>query len=52
MVNTQLKSLIQNAMKIMQMNTGGSQYDAWVQAKITKAADYLQSVYDYQSTEQ
>ena len=36
----------------MQISKEGQQYDAWVQSKITKAADYLQSVYDYQSTEQ
>ena len=52
MVRTQLKTIIENASKLMQMSQEGGQYDAWVQAKLTKAADYLQSVYNYQSTEQ
>jgi len=52
MARTQLKTIIENASKLMQMSKEGQQYDAWVQSKITKAADYLQSVYDYQSTEQ
>ena len=52
MVRTQLKTIIENATKLMQMSQEGGQYDAWVQAKLTKAADYLQSVYNYQSTEQ
>ena len=52
MVRTQLKTIIENAAKLMQMSQEGGQYDAWVQAKLTKAADYLQSVYNYQSTEQ
>lgn len=51
MIQVQLKSIIENATKILQMNQGSAQYDAWVQAKITKAADYLQSVSDYQSYE-
>jgi ribosomal protein S4 len=52
MARTQLKTIIENATKLMQMSQDGDQYDAWVQAKLTKAADYLQSVYNYQSTEQ
>jgi hypothetical protein len=52
MARTQLKTIIENASKLMQISKEGQQYDAWVQSKITKAADYLQSVYDYQSTEQ
>jgi 3-methyladenine DNA glycosylase Tag len=52
MARTQLKTIIENATKLMQMAQDGDQYDAWVQAKLTKAADYLQSVYNYQSTEQ
>jgi hypothetical protein len=52
MVRTQLKQIIENATKLMQMTQNGEQYDSWVQAKITKAADYLESVYNYQSTEQ
>jgi hypothetical protein len=52
MVRTQLKQIIENATRLMQMTQEGNQYDAWVQAKLTKAADYLESVYNYQSTEQ
>ena len=52
MVRTQLKQIIENATRLMQMTQDGNQYDAWVQAKLTKAADYLESVYNYQSTEQ
>jgi hypothetical protein len=52
MARTQLKTIIENATKLMQMAQDGDQYDSWVQAKLTKAADYLQSVYNYQSTEQ
>jgi hypothetical protein len=52
MARTQLKTIIENATKLMQMSQDGDQYDSWVQAKLTKAADYLQSVYNYQSTEQ
>ena len=52
MIRIQLKTIIENASKLMQMSQEGGQYDAWVQAKLTKAADYLQSVYNYQSTEQ
>lgn len=52
MVLVQLKSIIANATKLMEMNKEGKQYDSWEQAKFTKAADYLQSVYNYQSTEQ
>jgi hypothetical protein len=52
MVRTQLKQIMENAMRLMQMAQDGEQYDAWVQAKITKAADYLEAVSNYQSTEQ
>lgn len=51
MIQVQLKSIIDNATRLMQLNKQGTQYDAWVQAKITKSADYLQSVSDYQSYE-
>jgi hypothetical protein len=36
-----------NAMKLFQMVQDGQQLEGWVQAKITKAADYLDSVYHY-----
>jgi hypothetical protein len=52
MISVQLKSIMTNATKLIQMNVDGKQYDSWEQAKLTKAADYLQSVYDYQTGEQ
>ncbi len=36
-----------NAMKLFQMVQDGQQLEGWVQAKITKAADYLDSVHHY-----
>jgi hypothetical protein len=51
MVSVQLKSIMNLAQALLQMNREGNQYDAWVQAKITKAQDYLQSVHDYHKYE-
>lgn len=48
MVISQLKTVLENATTLLQMAKDGQQYDAWVQAKITKAADYLESVRNYQ----
>jgi hypothetical protein len=48
MVISQLKTVLENATTLLQMTKDGQQYDAWVQAKITKAADYLESVRNYQ----
>jgi len=36
-----------HAMKLFQMLQDGQQLEGWVQAKITKAADYLDTVYHY-----
>ena len=51
MVSVQLQSICDLAQALLQMNKDGNQYDAWVQAKITKAQDYLQSVYNYHKYE-
>jgi len=51
MISVQLKSIIDLAQALLQMNRDGNQYDAWVQSKITKAQDYLQSVHDYHKYE-
>jgi len=47
MAGSQLKSIQSNASKLMNMIDNNEQLDAWVQAKLTKAQDYLQSVNDY-----
>ena len=52
MVISQLKTVLENATTLLQMAEQGDQYDAWVQAKITKAADYLESVRNYQVGEE
>lgn len=52
MITSQLKTILENATTLLQMAEQGDQYDAWVQAKITKAADYLESVRNYQVGEE
>ena len=52
MVISQLKTVLENATTLLQMAEQGDQYDSWVQAKITKAADYLESVRNYQVGEE
>jgi hypothetical protein len=47
MAKSQLKSIQSNASKLMSMIDNNEQLDAWVQAKITKAEDYLNSVEGY-----
>jgi len=47
MANSQLKSIHSNASKIESLIGNGDQLDAWVQAKLTKAEDYLDSVAGY-----
>jgi len=47
MAHSQLKSMMSNVSKLMSKIDDGEQLDAWVQAKLTKSQDYLQSVYDY-----
>jgi len=47
MANSQLRSIHSNASKIENLIGNGDQLDAWVQAKLTKAEDYLDSVAGY-----
>jgi hypothetical protein len=52
MADSQLKSIQSNASKLMNMIDNNEQLDAWVQSKLTKAQDYLQSVSDYLTGEE
>jgi len=52
MANAQLRSIHSNASKIENLIGDGDQLDAWVQAKLTKAEDYLDSVAGYLEGEQ
>jgi len=47
MAKSQLKSIQSNASKLMSMIGDEEQLDAWVQAKLTKAEDYLKSDQGY-----
>ena len=47
MAYSQLISIKNNTNKLMDIINPDEQLDAWVQAKLTKAQDYLQSIYDY-----
>jgi hypothetical protein len=47
MARGELYNAIKNAMEIFQMIESGENLEGWVAAKITKAADYLNSVHDY-----
>lgn len=51
MAKSQLSSIHSNAVKLLDMIESNEQLDAWVQSKLTKAQDYLQSVYDYMQGE-
>jgi hypothetical protein len=47
MAHSQLLSIKSSAEELMNMIDKDEQLDAWVQAKLTKAQDYLESVNDY-----
>lgn len=47
MAHGQLRNILELAQKLNQMIKDGDQLDAWVQAKLTKSEDYLDSVYHY-----
>jgi hypothetical protein len=47
MAMSELNSVIEYANQILQMLKTETQMEAWVQSKITKAKDYLDSVADY-----
>jgi hypothetical protein len=52
MAKSQLKSIQSNTSKLMNMIDNNEQLDAWVQSKLTRAQDYLQSVSDYLTGEE
>jgi len=47
MAKSQLYNLIKDAQRLESMIVDGEQLDAWVQAKLTKAQDYINSVHNY-----
>ena len=47
MARADLYRAAKHSMKLFQMIQDGQQLEGWVQAKITKAADYLDSIYHY-----
>ena len=47
MVRGELKALIANAQELLKMLGEDDEIEAWVQSKITKAADYVSSVRNY-----
>jgi hypothetical protein len=51
MAKAQLKSIQSNASKMMDLLGDDDQLDAWVQAKLTKAEDYLDSAAGYTESE-
>jgi hypothetical protein len=51
MAKAQLRSIQSNASKMMDLLGDNDQLDAWVQAKLTKAEDYLDSVAGYTESE-
>ena len=52
MAKTQLYATAKYAIELLRMIQDGEQLDAWVQAKITKAADYIDAVKHYMEGEQ
>ena len=46
MARSELKSIIDNAQHLLGLLKGEGDLEAWMQSKITKAADYLTSVHD------
>ncbi len=51
MAKSELYSIAKYAIELMKMIEDGEQLDAWVQSKITKAADYIDSVKHYMEGE-
>ena len=47
MAKGQLRNMVRNAIGLMQKMQDNTQLDGWVQSKLTKASDYLDSVHDY-----
>jgi len=51
MARSELNAITKDAKSIMSKIKGNKELEAWTQSKITKAADYLNSVADYMSEE-
>ena len=51
MAKGELYNAIKNAMELFKMIENGENLEGWVASKITKAADYLNSVHDYMAYE-
>jgi len=51
MARSELNAITKDAKSIMSKVKGNKELEAWTQSKITKAADYLNSVADYMSEE-
>lgn len=47
MATGELRNIISNAQEILKMLESESKLEAWVQSKITRANDYINSVHDY-----
>jgi hypothetical protein len=47
MAKSELRNIIQNAQELMSSLDDDTQLEAWVQSKLTKANDYLNSVTQY-----
>ena len=52
MAHAQLMTVIDSCEKLVSTIKPGMQLDAWVQSKLTLAAEYLQTVSDYMSSEE
>jgi hypothetical protein len=52
MVRSELNAITKDAKSIMSKVKGNKELEAWTQSKITKAADYLNSVADYMDGEE
>jgi hypothetical protein len=52
MARSELNAVTKDAKSIMSKIKGNKELEAWTQSKITKAADYLNSVADYMSEEE
>lgn len=47
MAKSELRMIASRAQEIISMLDDDTQLEGWVQSKITKAEDYINSVYDY-----
>ncbi len=52
MAKSQLYSLIQDAQQLHDLFSNGEELPSWVQAKITKAADYIRAAANHEEYEE